>query len=236
MTQEMNYLQKELFSEITTNKDIFNFLQEGSLDGVWYWDIENPEQEWMDEKFWTELGYDPAKKKHLSSEWQDLIFQEDLAVALENFTKHCENPDHPYDQIVRYKHNDGSTVWIRCRGVAIRDENGTPRRMLGVHNNITQLKNSEEQMLNMHQEINENLFRNAPIGMALLNEDKVTFMNPTLLSMLNYDNFREISSSEIKSFLPPKYHNLQLKRASHTKSGISNKPTEIEVYRRDGSL
>ncbi|MCP4295224.1 MAG: PAS domain-containing protein, partial [Proteobacteria bacterium] len=215
MENEIHYLQKELFKEIATNINIFNFLQSGSLDGVWYWDLENPEHEWMDHKFWTELGYDPAEKKHLASEWQDLIFQDDLAVALENFTKHCEDPSHPYDQIVRYRHNDGSTVWVRCRGIAIRDENGTPLRMLGAHNNITQLKNSEEKMLNIHREINENLFQCAPIGMALLDgEEEMVFMNPALLSMLNYSSIEEFRSRSRLSFLPPKYHTLYQERIS----------------------
>ncbi len=35
--------------------------------------------------------------------------------------------------MVRYRHADGSTVWVRCRGLAIRDESGRPIRMLGAH-------------------------------------------------------------------------------------------------------
>lgn len=136
----MNYLKNELYDLIKKDPKIFDFLQSGSLDGIWYWDLDNPEQEWMSEGFWEVLGIDPTTKQHLSSEWQDLIFKEDLEVALENFNKHCENPDHPYDQMVRYRHSDGSTVWVRCRGIAIRDETGKPIRMLGAHNNVTSLK------------------------------------------------------------------------------------------------
>ena len=47
------------------------------------------------------------------------------------------NPDHPYDQIVRYRHREGHTVWVRCRGFAIRDRDGAPVRMLGVHTDVT---------------------------------------------------------------------------------------------------
>jgi PAS domain S-box-containing protein len=95
------------------------------LDGLWYWDLENPENEWMNAKFWTVLGYNPEEMPHKSSSWQNIIDQDDLKVAIDNFTKHCENPDHPYDQIVRYTHKSGSTVWIRCRGLAIRDKKET---------------------------------------------------------------------------------------------------------------
>lgn len=134
-----HYLKAELYHKIQTDPTIFEFLESASLDGIWYWDLEHPENEWMSPKFWRTLGYDPSEKKHLSSEWQDLIHPEDRLVATENFVKHCENPDHPYDQVVRYLHKDGSMVWIRCRGIAIRDEKGKPIRMLGAHVDLTQL-------------------------------------------------------------------------------------------------
>jgi len=146
MIPDDHYLKLELYSLIKTDSSIFEFLQAGSLDGIWYWDLENPEQEWLSPRFWEILGYNPEEKKHLASEWQDIIFQEDLEVALDNFHKHCEDPKFPYDQIVRYLHQDGSTVWIRCRGIVIRDASGKPIRMLGAHTNITQIKKAEEEL------------------------------------------------------------------------------------------
>ncbi len=144
--KEDNYLKKELYELIRTDESIFDFIQESSLDGLWYWDLENTENEWMNPKFWTVLGYNPEEMPHKSSAWQQIINQDDLKVASENFTKHCENPSHPYDQIVRYAHKNGSTVWIRCRGLAIRDENGKPVRMLGAHHEITDIKHSESEL------------------------------------------------------------------------------------------
>ncbi len=142
-----NYLKTELYEMIQKDSTVFDFLQENSLDGVWYWDIENPQNEWLSPKFWQVLGYDPEEKKHLASEWQELIFSEDLEKAIDNFNKHYENPKHPYDQIVRYKHKEGYTVWIRCRGSIIRDNNGKPTRMIGIHNDISEQKYIEENLL-----------------------------------------------------------------------------------------
>jgi len=138
-----NYLKEELYALIKTDESIFDFIQESSLDGLWYWDLEQPEEEWMNPKFWTVLGYNHQEMPHKASAWQDIIYPDDLKVATENFIKHCENPDYPYDQTVRYTHKNGSTVWIRCRGLAIRDEHGTPLRMLGAHQEITDIKNSQ---------------------------------------------------------------------------------------------
>ncbi len=89
------YLKNELFYLINNDTSIFEFIQSGSLDGIWYWDIENSEMEWMSPKFLETLGYNPEEKKYLASEWQDIIFQEDLNLAIANFEKHCADPHHP---------------------------------------------------------------------------------------------------------------------------------------------
>ena len=148
MKQDDHYLRTELYELVRATPAIFEFLQLGVLDGIWYWDLEEPKHEWMSARFWDVLGYNPAQRKHLAAEWQDLIFAEDLATAVDNLERHCANPDHPYDQLARYRHKDGSIVWVRCRGIAIRDAEGKPTRLLGAHTDVTSLKETEEQLKN----------------------------------------------------------------------------------------
>ena len=136
-----HYLHQE-FEALMREPATLRFLDAGALDGLWYWDLENPEHEWMSPGFWRALGFDPAKRAHRAEEWQDLIFPEDRDRALENFYAHCADPDHPYDQIVRYVSADGGTVTVRCRGIAIR-VNGVPKRMLGAHTVISNTSQRE---------------------------------------------------------------------------------------------
>ncbi|HAI76043.1 MAG TPA: hypothetical protein DCM08_07305 [Microscillaceae bacterium] len=139
----MHYLQKELYEQIRQDAIVFDFLQDAITDGIWYWDLENPENEWFSPKFWHLLGYSPDEMPHKTASWQALIHPEDLAQALENSKKHIENPHHPYDQVVRYTHRNGSTVWVRCRGLAVRNPEGKATRLLGAHTDITQTKMAE---------------------------------------------------------------------------------------------
>ena len=155
LLKDGTYLKDELDKLIVSEISIFNFILSGSLDGIWYWDLEHPENEWMSPRFWEVLGYDPAEMKHLASEWQDKIFPEDLQVAVDNFHKHLENPKHHYDQIVRYRHKDGSTVWVRCRGIAIPDGNGKPVRMLGAHNDLTEIMKAKEEIEELNKQLSE---------------------------------------------------------------------------------
>lgn len=147
----MHYLENELRNLIQNDPEIFNFIESVTLDGLWYWDLTQPEHEWMNAKFWQILGYSAEEKQHSPSEWQDMIDADDLAIANDNFAKHCQDPNHAYDQVVKYTHKQGHTVWIRCFGRAIRDGQGQPIRMLGVHQDISQFKQAEVRLQRQQQ-------------------------------------------------------------------------------------
>lgn len=185
-----NYLKEELYSYIKSDDMIFDFLQNATLDGLWFWDLENPENEWMNEKFWEVLGYDPSTKKHLSSQWQDIIFQDDLKIAIDNFNKHLKDPKYPYDQTVRYIHKNGHTIWIRCRGLALRDKEGTPTRMLGAHNDITQIKMHEDELEKANLSLEEKTKEFKELNDTL--EEKVMHQTLTLYQRLYYDNLTKL--------------------------------------------
>ena len=155
----MHYLQRELYDLVKADSNVFEFLQLGSLDGIWYWDLENPDNEWMSPEFWRLFGVDPGTKDHLAAEWQDIINPDDLVLALENFEKHLADPDHPYDQVVRYRHSDGHEVTVRCRGLAIRDNSGKAIRMLGAHNDLTALKQREAKLRAINGELSKEIER-----------------------------------------------------------------------------
>ena len=153
METEGHYLKRELYEDFARDSTLFEFLQLGSLDGIWYWDLENPEHEWLSPRFWELLGFDPAEMPHRASAWQDLINPDDLKTAIANLAKHRADPNYPYDQIVRYRHKNGSSVWVRCRGIAIRDDNGNAIRMLGAHTDLTELKRTEEDLRQTHLQL-----------------------------------------------------------------------------------
>ena len=140
-----HYLYTELYERLQSDESLFAWFEEGATDGMWYWDLTNPEHEWLSPRFKAIFGYREDEIPHTSAWWQEHIFPEDLPGVLDNFEKHKADPSHPYDQIVRYRHKDGKTIWVRCRGLIIRDEHGEPSRMLGAHTDLTSLMESRQQ-------------------------------------------------------------------------------------------
>lgn len=145
--EKTHYLLEELHNLLAHDPLMFEFFQDGLLDGIWYWDLENIEHEWMSPKLWLTLGYEPSEKAHLASEWQEIIFQEHSAIAQHNFKCHLADPNQPYDQYVRYRHKCGQTIWIRCRGIAIHDSKGKAIRFLGGHVDVTNLMERQEALM-----------------------------------------------------------------------------------------
>lgn len=197
-----NYLQKELYQEVKHNEAIFDFIQDSSLDGLWYWDLEHPEHRWMNAKFWETLGYDAVTKPHLASVWQDIIHADDLNLALDNFRKHCENFQHPYDQVVRYRHRDGSTVWIRCRGMAIRDASGKPVRMLGAHTDVTDLKSKEAQLQSTIKRFESILNNQSTFVLRTDIEGRYTYANEHFYHVFHFDNTDVLGKSSLLTIVP----------------------------------
>lgn len=182
-----HYLRRELYALVQSDHRIFEFLQAGSLDGIWYWDVTDQDQEWMSPRFKELFGYSDEEIPNTSRWWQENIHPEDLQLALDNFAAHMADPGHPYDQIVRYRHRDGSDVWVRCRGLAIRDDDGNPIRMLGAHSDVTELMQARAQ-LEGAEERWRTAFQGAPIGMAISDmQGRFIEVNRAFCEVLGYE-------------------------------------------------
>jgi PAS domain S-box-containing protein len=224
-----HYLKNELYSLIKNDESIFDFIQEGSLDGLWYWDLDKPENEWMSPRFWEVLGYNPEEMPHLSSSWQGIINQEDLKIAFEKVKKHIENPDFPYDQIIRYTHKNGSIVWIHCRGIAIRDKNGKAIRMLGAHHDITDIKRKEEETSLLAEMLDI-----APNSITVHDDTgKFLFANQKTFEIHGYSKEEFLTLNLNQLDLPESAELIQQRIKEIQVNGEAK--FEVEHYKKDGS-
>ncbi|WP_375436956.1 ATP-binding protein [uncultured Hymenobacter sp.] len=135
-----NYLEAEFYQHLTANKAVFNFLQNEALDGIWYQDVQDPANEWVNAKFWQTLGYSSNQLPIDGMARRRAMHTEDLEGAQRHLDAYLQDPTYTYDHVGRYTHRDGSTVWLRCQAILLRDDVGTPTRLLGVLRNVTKEK------------------------------------------------------------------------------------------------
>lgn len=129
-------------------------------------------------------------------------------MAISNFNKHCEDPSHPYDQVVRYKHKDGSTVWVRCRGIAIRDKGGKPIRMLGLHQDLTHLVETEHALKDAQKEMVkelDTLWEESPVMHVHVDPDTAVVQkcNWNVVKRLGYDSKEDIEGKSVLNVYHP---------------------------------
>lgn len=46
-----DYLRMELYERMQKEDELFTWLQRAALDGIWYWDLSQPEYEWLSPEF-----------------------------------------------------------------------------------------------------------------------------------------------------------------------------------------
>lgn len=134
----MHALKEEFLALLGRDPRIATFFEEA---GIWTWDLQKPEAEWMNAHFWQSLGY-PAQVR-MGQSWQQLIHPDDLAPLQAQLQAHLSDPSLPFCAVTRYRHQNGSTVWIRSQGLALRQANGQATLMLISYADITREKEAE---------------------------------------------------------------------------------------------
>gem|GEM_PF-1279414 len=117
---------------------------ERALAGYWDWDIPAG-KEYLSPAFKRMFGYEDHELPNVPESWQRLAFAEDLARLFDHLQQHfASHGEAPLSCEMRYRHRDGSTVWVLCTGRVIAwDTDDKPLRMVGCHVDITGQKQAE---------------------------------------------------------------------------------------------
>jgi PAS domain S-box-containing protein len=151
------YLRRELMARVREDPTLFAFLEQGCLDGLFYWDIENPQNEWLSPRFKAFFGFAEDEMADSPDWWRANVDPEDWRRAEVQIERCFADPDEPFDMIMRYRHRHGHPVWVRCRGLIQRDAAGRPIRMLGAHTDVTALKIREAELSESNAQLDEAL-------------------------------------------------------------------------------
>ncbi|WP_103667347.1 PAS domain-containing protein [Pseudanabaena sp. BC1403] len=136
-------LAKQVRQELKFLENILDIV----LAGYWDWDLQTNE-EYLSKGLKQMFGYEDDELPNSPETWQHLIFDEDLPMVFECFDQHVQSHGEvPFYNEVRYRHKDGSTVWVNCSGKVIEwDQEGKPLRMIGCHIDITKQKQAENSL------------------------------------------------------------------------------------------
>jgi len=128
---------------------------EATNDGLWEWNIAT-EKCFFSPRYYTMLGYEPYELPPSFELWQQMVFPEDLDQAMQKLADHLAGRSAIYEQEFRMVAKTGEIHWILARGRVIEwGSEGQPVRMIGVHTDITERKQSEAEKQKLRDQLHQ---------------------------------------------------------------------------------
>ncbi len=142
--QEGLHQKKQVETALRKNEELLQFATEGASLGIWDWNLETNEA-YFNPIYFTMLGYGADELPHSIATWNDLTHPEDRAMIMDVVTQGISQ-DKPWKIEYRLRTKNGPYKWIIGSGKVVeRDEAGHPLRASGIHLDISETKNLEDE-------------------------------------------------------------------------------------------
>ncbi len=130
----------------------WRFALEGSNQGVWDCNIQTGEVVYSD-SYLKMYGYDESDLKNNIGDWMERIHPDDrerMRRVIQNIIK---DEHTQYESTYRIKTKKGDYKWILAKGTLIKQADGKPLRLIGIHTDLTDTLNTEEELKRTYEEI-----------------------------------------------------------------------------------
>ncbi|MDZ7746589.1 MAG: PAS domain S-box protein [Halobacteriales archaeon] len=144
--------REKRLDQITTR---FEFAVEGANLGVWDWDMCTDEVQFNEN--WAEMiGHTLEEiEPHLDA-WESRVHPDDIDDVDAALQAHIEEETAYYDTEHRMKTADGDWKWIRDIGKVVeRNDAGEPIRAVGIHLDVTEQKQREQELDQQTKQLEE---------------------------------------------------------------------------------
>lgn len=140
--------RKKIEYDLENEKLRLSYILKGTNVGTWEWNIQTGKTVYSER--WAEIiGYtlDEIENNTINT-WIKYAHPDDIIVSNQLIEKHFSGELDYYEFESRMKHKNGSWVWVLDRGRVYKwDENGNPLMMAGTHQDITQRKLFEQELI-----------------------------------------------------------------------------------------
>lgn len=137
---------QQLQQEIRNRRKVEERLQvviQAANDGFWDWNLESDDI-YFSPRCKEMLGYADEELPNDLTSWENHVFPEDKITALKLLDDYHSGKVPRFESIQRFRHKNGSTVYILVRGLRLQEHQGQANRMVGAYTDITQITQATE--------------------------------------------------------------------------------------------
>ncbi|MDL2257632.1 response regulator [Eubacteriales bacterium OttesenSCG-928-K08] len=122
----------------------FDEILSGASVGLWDWDLRSGHIIYSRE--WERIaGYDEGELEPTLDSWENAVLDEDIGSANEAIDRYLRGETQSYIAEFRMRRKDGSIIWAQDKGIVTEwDDEGKPVRFVGVLQDITHLRQTED--------------------------------------------------------------------------------------------
>ncbi len=117
----------------------------GANDGLWDWDLKKNEAHFS-ARWKSMLGYAEESIGNSPEEWFSRVHPDDYAALERALATHVDGQSPHFEHEHRMLHQDGNYYWMLSRGIAVLEETGKGRRMVGSQTDLTLRRQVEEKL------------------------------------------------------------------------------------------
>lgn len=123
----------------------FSLAAAGSNDGLWDWEVTTGRVYYSPR--WNEIvGLPEAPAEATLDAWLGRVHPNEIAEVARRLDEHIEGRSEHFESEHRLRRDDGSYLWVLCRGVAVRDQDGLAVRMAGSLSDVSRRKETEHEL------------------------------------------------------------------------------------------
>ncbi len=119
---------------------------QASQGGFWDWDLRKNDIHFSARREGL-LGFSEDELSHRPLEWFHRVHPEDCPWLRADLLDSLRGRTSGFELEHRMRHRDGSYRWMLSRGIAVRDEKGRPKRLVGSHTDVTRYREAEKRLL-----------------------------------------------------------------------------------------
>jgi PAS domain S-box-containing protein len=146
--------QERMRQILAQSEERFDLAMRGSNDGLWDFDITN-NTVFYSPRWITMLGEAENDVGHSVDEWRNRLHPLDVERALQALDRHLSGADAHFEVAYRFRHRKGHYLWILSRGLAVRNREGQPTRIVGTHSDISERMELERHLAQFKAAIDE---------------------------------------------------------------------------------